>query len=235
MQERLVTLLGSLGFSKIGQYKEDDVWLKLMKPDRIAFSIDSQTNLQFDINYYPRYFDGVGVRKFIIPIKPEYHNQLFPDARRDILLSQQNGFVYSSEANAIKKAYICRSPINSIRVGDLVLFYRSQDSKAVDTIGFVEQTLHTDDIDQVLALVARRTVFTKESLQLRLHGERALVILFRFIEHLKRPVPMRQLTAAGMCGEIQTIRRISEKIYREIIRPELSPWGIPCRNDQFRR
>jgi hypothetical protein len=31
--------------------------------------------------YYPSFKDSPNIKKFLIPIQPEYHNQLFPDYR----------------------------------------------------------------------------------------------------------------------------------------------------------
>ena len=33
----------------------------------------------FDRDYYPRFHDGQAIRKFCIPIQPDYHRRLFPE------------------------------------------------------------------------------------------------------------------------------------------------------------
>ena len=53
-----------------------------------------------------------------------------------------------------------------------------------------------------------------------------LVLLFRFIQHLKRKIPKRELLNAGLVGEYQSIRRIPERVYRTLIKPELENWGV---------
>ena len=226
---RLVSLLEDFGFKSIGLYNEDEVFLKMMVPSRNRrFSMDSSTNVDFDIDYYPRHFDGTGVAKYMIPIQPEYHEKLFPDVYGKGLFSQGDGFVYSSESNAIKKAYICNSNIKRIRPGDLVLFYRSHDVRGIDTVGFVEKVTLTADFNKVFALVARRTVFTDVAIREKLRGKAALVILFRLIQHLQEPVSRRLLDEAGMVGEIQSVRRMPERMYRTLLKPRLYPWGLSC-------
>lgn len=227
-QERLCRLLEEFGFDDVGSYRNDVVWMKPMRPSPSArFSIESWRNRDFAIRYYPYHFAGGGVSKYIVPIHPAYHDQMFPEINTcSLLFTPDNGCLFASEANAIKKAYICQSGIKRIKAGDLLLFYRCNDVKAIDTLGVVEQVVKTADTERVFASVARRTVLTDKAISSMVNKREVLVLLFRFVQHLRRKVTKRELADAGIAGEYQSIRRMPESVYRSLIKPELKDWGV---------
>lgn len=68
-------------------------------------------------------------RKFILPIRPEYHTRLLPDA---ILTTEDNDdYIKNNKAgNALKKIYFGRNLwANRADYGDIILFYRTKDDK----------------------------------------------------------------------------------------------------------
>ena len=72
-----------------------------------------------------------------IPIRPQYHEDLFPDfSSMKGSLFEKDQSLYSCQGNTIKKAYLCHSRIKSIRKGDIVLFYRSKDRKSIQCMGY---------------------------------------------------------------------------------------------------
>lgn len=234
-QERLCRLLEEFGFSDVGLYKDDAVWMKPMKPSTSEkFSLEPRRNRDFAIKYYPYHFEGGGVSKYIVPIHPAYHDQMFPEINEcSLLFTPENGYMFTSEANAVKKAYICRSGIRKIKEGDLLLFYRCSDTKTIDTLGVVEQVVKTDDPEKVFASVARRTVLTDKSISRMVDNREVLVLLFRFIQHLHKRVSKRELMDMGIVGEFQSIRRMPERIYRDLIKPELDDWGVEGASFRF--
>lgn len=227
-QERLCRLLEEFGFDDVGMYKNDVVWMKPMRPLPSArFSMESWRNRDFAIKYYPYHFAGGGVSKYIVPIHPAYHDQMFPEVNRcSLLFTPDNGCLFAGEANAIKKAYICKSGIKRIKGGDILLFYRCDDAKAIDTLGVVEQVVRTSDPERVFAAVARRTVLTDKAIARMVNEREVLVLLFRFIQHLQRKVTKRELEDSGIAGEYQSIRRIPESVYSSLIKPKLKNWGV---------
>lgn len=215
-QDKLIELCSDFGFYKIGKYNEDEVYVKDMKnPDT---GLERAHNpFEFAKLYYPNFLDGNDVNKFIIPIQPQYHNELFPDISDDAeglfanqLLSQQ------SQSNTIKKAYLCQSNTNQISSGDILLFYRSEDRKSIQVIGIVEHVkrFSIDDIAMVQALVSKRTVFSEEQLKEQLKKP-TLLILFRFIKYIPK-IYWEGLKNAGISGTIQSIRKISNESYCRI-------------------
>ncbi|HUO00342.1 MAG TPA: hypothetical protein VMU69_29445 [Bradyrhizobium sp.] len=107
----------------------------------------------FDRAHYPRFFDGSGVRKFCVPIRPGYHRRLFPEIAfiAELPLFPSSSFSSmlahgsaSTPGNTIRKVYLCRAKITRLRPGDLVFFYMSKDeayssSQSITTVGVVEQ------------------------------------------------------------------------------------------------
>lgn len=212
----MIELCSDFGFYKIGKYNEDEVYVKDMKnPDT---GLERAHNpFEFAKLYYPNFLDGNDVNKFIIPIQPQYHNELFPDISDDAeglfanqLLSQQ------SQSNTIKKAYLCQANTNQISSGDILLFYRSEDRKSIQVIGIVEHVkrFSIDDIAMVQALVSKRTVFSEEQLKEQLKKP-TLLILFRFIKYIPK-IYWEGLKNAGISGTIQSIRKISNESYCRI-------------------
>lgn len=210
-QDLLVSLCQDYGFELAGKYRDrDDVYLKKMSaPDSL---LTDTSPLAYAVAYYPHYLDKVEVGKFIIPIQPQYHNDLFADTS-DLASSlfSQDASLYNPQSNTIKKAYICHANTTQIKTGDLLFFYRTHDRKSVECMGVVEQTYRGQDIERVLPLVSKRTVYSQAEIGEWLQKE-TLVILFRFIRDFS-PVGQRSLVDAGVRGPIQSIRKISHEQY----------------------
>ena len=155
------------------------------------------------------------VNKFIVPIQPKYHEDLFPDfsSMRGSLFEKDQS-LDSCQGNTIKKAYLCHSKIQSIKQGDIVLLYRSQDRKSIQCMGIVEKVLFSDDVDEVFSMIAKRTVYSYSELQ-DVMSKKTLVILFRFVA-FNSEIHIEDMQIAGIKGNIQSIRQITEEQYLRI-------------------
>ena len=212
-QPFLVSLLEDFGFENVGKYGEDTVFLKrhpVNPPD-----IGGLTSFEYMRQYFPHYVSGDDVSKYIIPIRPQYHDILFPDY--EALQGNLFGGTLSAVGNAIKLAYLSHAQLNQINEGDIVLFYRSDDLKAVTSIGVVEKFAVSDDPDEIAQLVSRRTVYNMG--EIRTMADRPTkVILFRLISHLPRRVTYSWMEQNEVVnGYIQSIRRIGDDEFRRII------------------
>ena len=206
-QMTLVGLCEEYGFYRLGKYKQDDVYIKPMKRQEVNLG-----SLESLIRYYPFFKNNDSVQKFIVPIQPKYHEDLFPDysnMRGSLFESDQS--LYSCQGNTIKKAYLSHSAIKSVRKGDVVLFYRSRDRKSIQCMGIVEETFFSESVEEVFPVVAKRTVYTYSDL-LEILSKKTLVILFRFIA-LGKEISHKTLTIAGIKGNIQSIRKINNEQY----------------------
>ena len=205
-QQTLVGLCEEYGFSFLGKYKQDDVYIKPMK-----LQDDCTSTLDSLVKYYP-FFKDANVNKFIIPIQPKYHEDLFPDisSMKGSLFDKEQD-LYSCQGNTIKKAYLSHSRIKVINKGDIVLFYRSHDRKSIQCMGVVENAFFSDDVDEIFSSIAKRTIYSYDELK-RITNKRTLVILFRFIA-LNKEISRTDISNAGIKGYIQSIRQITNDQY----------------------
>jgi len=207
-QDFLKDLCADFGFRYFGEYDQDEVFVKYQPINPPAEALPP---LEYHIRYYPHFRCDETVKKFIVPIRPSFHEILFPDIQ-----DQQNLFV-SPAGNAIKQAYLCHARTGDISPGDILVFYRSRDDMALTTIGIVESVHDSEDPDKILELVSKRTVYSFEEIQ-RMAEKSTKVILFRTADHLPRVVTYEWLSEhTDIVGPIQTIRQISDEAFKEIV------------------
>ena len=170
-------------------------------------------SLEYHKRYFPHFMSSLHQDKYIVPIMPTYHAMLFPDNQR-----QPELFSYSAAGNAIKQAYLCNARINGIDSGDILLFYRSHDLRAITSVGIVESSHKSQDADKILQLVSKRTVYTYDDIR-QMSERQTKVILFRLAAHFLRDITYDWLKDEEVVhGPIQTIRKISDESFRKIIR-----------------
>jgi predicted nucleic acid-binding protein/GNAT superfamily N-acetyltransferase len=207
----LISLCEDYGFSICGKYKGDDVLLKPM--DALDKKIPA---LEYAIQYYPNFLRTDQIQYFIVPIKGNFHNDLFADSCEIAdSLFKDDPTMYSSSMNTIKKAYISHSNIKTIKPGDVLLFYRSGDRQNIEVVGIAEKIVRTDEFENVLALVTKRTVYTIQEIKNIVEKE-CLVILFRVQQYLTNFIDRKRLLDSGITGNIQTIRKITYNQFKEI-------------------
>ena len=160
-KDDLVSLISKYGFVQIGTNgRGEAVFLKRTRPASHVVSRAEIASL-----YYPSFYDGTDVKKYIIPIQPGFHQRLFPawkGSQRD--LDFDIGML--PEGNAITKAYLSNSQIAGISPQDILLFYRSQDTSAITTLGVVEQAYRgIGDVPTVLEIAGKRIVYSQEEIE----------------------------------------------------------------------
>lgn len=210
-QDRLTDLLVDFGFFPAGTYRGDAV---LVKSHPINPPAIQMAPFEYVRKYYPHYDGGANVRKFIVPIKPRYHNILFPDIR-----GLPAGHPRQHVGNAIKLAYLSNAPSNVPSPGDVVLFYRSRDQKAVTTLGVVERYEVKTNADEIAQLVSRRTVYSMADIAGMADRARSVkVMLFRMIKNFDRPVTLEQLRQLQiMRAWPQSITEIRDESFSRIL------------------
>ena len=120
--DKLIQLITEYGFYKKANYRnEEKVFIKELIAQE---KFDKKIPLNISKKYYPSFYDGIWVNKFIIPIQPEYHNRLFTGfiGRQTKITEYEGKFII--EGNTIKKAYLTHSKILKMKRGDIILFYR---------------------------------------------------------------------------------------------------------------
>jgi len=208
-QPYLRDMVEEYGFSYFSDHNGDQVFIKKHPVNPPAKALPP---LDYHIQFFPHFKSGIEVNKFIIPVRPKFHAMLFPEIQPQLGL-----FLHASVGNAIKQAYLCNARIKSPSVGDIVLFYRSEDLKAITSLGIIESVHDLDDVDKIVPLVSKRTVYSFGDI-VKMAEKRTKVILFRSALHFKQPITYKWLTKEGVInGQIQTIRKISDTSFRQIM------------------
>lgn len=208
--DSLIHLTKSFGFEKVGELEKNNepVYLKRLVADQMDLS-----PLELERKYYPCFKDGGSIRKFVIPIQPEFHDVLFPDYNNRQMKISDYAEV-NIPGNTIKKAYLSSRFSSKMRVGDIVFFYRSHDQKAITSIGIVDQEpVWTDDIDELKRVVGKRSVYSEDQLKEKAKDS---VFVVRFKHHFYLPNPMefkKLLQNEILNGPPQSITEINHEQY----------------------
>lgn len=214
----LFEMLEDFGFIHVGNHPgtdgRDAVYLKnhpIIQPQ------DSFPPFDYMCRFYPHFRSDTEIKKFIVPIQPDYHRILFLDyespADRQLILFK----LPNTAGNAIKMAYLCHAQTKKIDPGDIVLFYRSHDEHALTSIGIVESYETLEDIGDIIAKVKRRTVYSMTDIA-QLAKKPTKVMLFRLIRHFTHPLSHTWLEQHHVLnGAPQSITSITHEKFETII------------------
>lgn len=164
-QKRLVSLLEEWGFIYYGIKKTID-------------GIESVYVRNFQKNFnminpkicFP--FFSTNSNAYICPIHPKYHTDLLPDSILNNELSHDY-FENQPHRNAIRKVYVSRSKNRNIKIGDILIFYRTAPLNqpgyyysVITTIGIVESIVKNVTTEEEFILKCKkRSVFTDKQLR----------------------------------------------------------------------
>lgn len=231
-EDYLVSLIETYGFFNVGKnnYQNtegefEDVFVKYLNPTHeIMQKLDDSSPKQISQIFYPKFYDGESVNKFVVPINPEYHDKLFlSKSRQSKLYEHQSGFIV--EGNAIKKAYLSRANLNNVSPGDLLLFYLTKDDKqptkdtqSITGIGIVEKDYHNlDNADEIIKIVGKRTVYSPNEIGTLVDDSSAMVLLFIFSTSLPKKVHLNRLKELNILkAHPQKIQGITHENYLKL-------------------
>jgi L-amino acid N-acyltransferase YncA len=210
--EWLLALLRDFGFNQSAN-RTSLGELVMTKPARPTVPTTEMAALDYAVRFGPCRWSWDCSNVWIVPIQPRFEQILFPERQEQAAMfsgSQPAG-------NAIRKAYLCHAQLRTLQPGDLLAFYRSTDSQGIRTLGVVENWIASPDPARIQQFVARRTVYSMDSIRSMTGGEReVLAIRFRQVFHDFPEIPFNDLkTASVVAGPPQTIVRA---------RPEGLPW-----------
>lgn len=214
----LFELLEDFGFSRVGSHpgagERDAVYLKKHPIDPPQDDIDPFEYLR---KYFPHFRRDTSIGVHVVPIRPEFHRILFPDYQS---ASDQQLTLFNPDnvaGNAIKLAYLCHAQTKRIRKGDVVLFYRSGDERAITSLGVVESYDAQTDPAVIASHVRRRTVYSMNEIE-AMAKKTTKVMLFRLVRHLARPLGQAWLESAGILnGAPQSIVSITNESFGRIL------------------
>ncbi|QQS44436.1 hypothetical protein IPM65_02450 [Candidatus Roizmanbacteria bacterium] len=211
--DRLVSLIKSIGFIEKSKKAStgEPIFIKYLE-------LTKEFSTRKDISRYlfPTYYDGPEVNKYIVPIKPEYHDRLFVGKHdRQLALAEYSNSIV--EQNTVKKAYICNSRITGLQEGDIILFYCSDTLKALTSIGVIQEVYtNQDEATEIANKVGKRTVYSLSELE-ELARKKALVLLFRHHFYFNKPMDLKLLRDSSLLKAApQSIMKIDHQKYLEI-------------------
>lgn len=202
------------GFEKYKDVKEDTgelIYIKQLVPPQIV----KEKALDYNIKYGTKYFD-VSCNAFLVPIRYQYHDMLFPETISSLFPEIDYNTAYS---NAIRKAYISGSNSSLVTEGDILFFYKSHLDGTIKTCGVVEKIMRSKNVDEILTLTGKRTIYDRNEIEeLCEKGNEKLILLFRQTESLLKEVKISELLKQKLIKGIpQSITKLNEEAKQWIL------------------
>jgi len=209
--EELVKLLEDFGFRQEGTTRRGEhVMVKIRSPE----SGLALTALEYQIRYGPPAIQALTPATYVVPVRPEYHARLFPDLEVppsgsfQLTIFDQKDEPYG---NALRKAYLCQAPIRTLPEGSILLFYRSQDARAITAVGILEAVLRSRRPDEIARFVGKRTVYSYRQIESLCTNGEVLAILFRQDRIVEPPLELTTLVAHNVISAApQSISKVKE-------------------------
>ncbi|MBT9143662.1 MAG: hypothetical protein DDT32_01880 [Syntrophomonadaceae bacterium] len=202
---RLVKMLKDWGFVehgwKTGPGGSELVLVRVCTPEYAAqFPEPKQT--------YP--YAHSNARKWVVPIYPAYHTELFPDSILNTE-SPQDFIEQAPNRNAISKVYISRSFNRDLSPGDIIVFYRTASggsawyTSVATTLGIVQSVItEIRDEHHFIELCRKRSVFTDEDLAARWNYDKRnkpFVVNFLYQYSFPKRMNRQSLVEQGILGQ----------------------------------
>jgi hypothetical protein len=206
-QLRLISLLEEYGFIYHGIKRTDSGEEKVFVKD-----FKAEANVLNPKLTFPRISRNANV--VIIPIRPEYHTELFPDS---ILRTESpmNFTENEPHRNAISKVYVSHSLNRNLSSGDVIVFYRSGGlfKGVATTIGIVENIVdEIKDLDELIHICRKRTVLSDKELKEYWDWKpknRPFVINFLYAYSFKRRMNLKTMLDEKILSSMDNVRTIT--------------------------
>lgn len=223
----LTSFLARFGFSDIGSNPGDEIVIaKPMVHQRSNVAL--LCPFEYHKRYYPDFLDGREIKKYIIPIKPEFHIKLFPEFTPKSSDKQREGSIkVEISGNAIRKVYLNRMQTKNMPVGSLIFFYMSKDttyrySQSLTIVGVVEKVRVCDTLSELLSVVGKRSAYSHAEI-LKLYDEKdtpVKAINFYIAGYVKsgcKPPTLKKLRQMKVLkSQPQSVTLIKDNIYNAL-------------------
>jgi len=213
-QIHLIRLLETFGFYR-NEFKNSQglIEIRMIKClDKAKIKISEN-----DISAHPFYLNNSKVKKYVIPIRPDFYGSLFKDGklRPPTLFDKAPDSINEIQGNTIVKAYISNSKNKKPQKGDLLFFYSSKVNQVIEPFGVLESIEIVNDFDKLWNIVRKKTVFTETELRKWLEEKGELhVITFRLIAYLKKNISLQKIKEIdSFKNKLQTITELKETDY----------------------
>ena len=161
---------------------------------------------------------------FFLPIKPNYHTDLFPDMflrNENIKLYEEN----KAHRFALEKVYVSGNDFTKVKPGDIVLIYRIGDrwpkkyTSVITGIAIIESSNIPTTKEDYLKICSNRSIFTPEELNNMFYEQKRILSLLNY-KSLIQKVTLEQLRDNKMVGFKEgprSLSRVSKKDYDKIL------------------
>jgi hypothetical protein len=168
-QVALIDLLEFYGFEHTATKADGElVYEKRFSHDALSTAAGI-SSFETDRLNYPRFIAGGDTRAFIVPIKEDYHDTLYPDLKDPVqpdmfeMLGVTGG--PKRPGNTIRKVYLCRAQSNLGPPGSLLLFYKGKSkdppSQALTAVGIFEDKSIAESTKDLMHLTGGRSVYSE--------------------------------------------------------------------------
>lgn len=206
-QDVLIALLEYYGFETTATNIRGEIMLERNFSKKRLANISGSNHYEIDRKNYPRFiFDG-NTRGFVVPIKEDYHDLLFPDIRNPM----QPDFLKDSlfarpgrPGNTIRKVYICRASSNLGKPGSILFFYKGKSkelpSQALTAIGILEEVALANSKRELMRLTGGRSVYSEtELIEFNASPSNPLkVINYILIDYIDPAISIDELNDSGI-------------------------------------
>lgn len=152
---------------------------------------------------------------YIIPIRPEYHTELFPDSK--LRTESADDFIENQpHRNAISKSYISHSFNRSLKRGDIIVFYRSGGiyKGVATTIGIVDDVItNIANLDELIKICRKRTVLSESELKEYWEwkpNNRPFVINFLYAFSFIKRINLKEMLDTEILPSMDSVRTITK-------------------------
>ena len=216
-QDVLIDLLEYFGFKKTGKNNNGElIYEKVISRDRLLRDPNRSDFENARLNY-PRFYTGPGIPAYVIPIKEEYHDQLFPELKESSSGPKLPG-------NTIRKVYLSRALANISEPGALLFFYKGRSenrpSQSITAVGVFEDMKLADSTDELRKLAGKRSVYDDVQLgEWDADNRPVKVVNYLLAGYIELPIGLSKLIDKGIInGPPQSIIRLDEKKKKKMLK-----------------
>ena len=203
-QDALIALLEFYGFEKTGTKGSDgELVLERSFSNTRLTRINGTSVYETDRKSYPRFVADAGVRGFVIPIKEDYHDVLYPDLRDarqpDMFRDTSHASGPKRPGNTIRKVYLCRAPSNLGAPGSVLFFYKGKSienpSQALTAVGILDDVSLATSTKDLMKLTGGRSVYSEKELEdyQATVDDPVKVINYLLVDYIDPPISLDEL------------------------------------------
>lgn len=202
-QSSLRSLLEFYGFCHVEENQQGEfIYERGFGSGKLSKTLE-ENSFEIDRKNYPRFIVTQETNGFIIPIKEEYHDVLYPDLCQrqfsQLNFFQSKAYQSNKPGNTIRKVYLCRASSNLGNPGSILFFYKSRSdnppSQAVTVLGILESMSLATSVRELMQLTGGRSVYSEAELinwEARSNNP-VKIINYLLVNYIEKPIELSEL------------------------------------------